>query len=48
MAIVCATHFTSSSTDALQVSALLARRTKQRLYLASVLPGVTFNTQVAK
>lgn len=48
MAIVCATHFTSSSTDALQVSALLARRTKQRLYLASVLPGVTFNTQGAK
>ncbi len=47
MAIVCATHFTSSSTDALQVATLLARRTKQRLYLASVLPGAQGEKETA-
>lgn len=48
MAIVCATHFTPSSTDALQVATLLARRTKQRLYLVSVLPGVALSAHGAK
>lgn len=40
MTIVCATHFTASSLDAVVVSAHLARRTKQALWLACVLPGV--------
>ena len=40
MTIVCATHFTAASLDAVVVSAHLARRTKQALWLASVLPGV--------
>ncbi|MGV3624526.1 MAG: universal stress protein [Archangium sp.] len=40
MAIVCATHFTQSSNDALHVAAMLAFRTKQKLWLCSVVPGV--------
>ncbi len=37
MTIVCATHFTATSSDA--VAAHLARRTGERLLLASVSPG---------
>lgn len=44
MAIVCATHFTQSSTDALQVASMLAVRTRQKLWLASVLPGSLSST----
>lgn len=40
MTIVCATHFTDSSSEAVSVAAQLARRTGQRLWLASVVPGV--------
>lgn len=39
MAIVCATHFTQSSIDALHVAAMLAFRTKQKLWLCCVVPG---------
>ena len=39
MTIVCATHFTASSSDAVVVAAHLARRTGERLCLATVLPG---------
>jgi nucleotide-binding universal stress UspA family protein len=38
MSIVCATHFTASSSDAVSVAAHLARRTGERLWLANVLP----------
>ncbi len=44
MTIVCATHFTASSSDAVIVAAQLSRRTKQRLWLVTVLPGVRFST----
>lgn len=40
MTIVCATHFTASSSDAVTVAAQLARRTGQPLWLVTVLPGV--------
>lgn len=40
MTIVCATHFTDSSSDAVAVATHLARRTGQRLWLTTVLPGV--------
>ena len=40
MTIVCATHFTDSSSDAVAVATHLARRTRQRLWLVTVLPGV--------
>ena len=40
MTIVCATHFTSSSLDAVVVAAHLARRTKQALWLVNVVPGL--------
>ena len=40
MTIVCVTHFTSSSSDAVTVAAQLARRTRQPLWLVTVLPGV--------
>ena len=40
MAIVCATHFTDSSSDAVAVAAQLAQRTRQPLWLVTVLPGV--------
>jgi nucleotide-binding universal stress UspA family protein len=40
MTIVCATHFTASSTDAVAVAAHLARRTAQPLWLVCVLPGL--------
>ena len=40
MTIVCATHFTASSSDAVTVAGYLARRTGQQLWLATVLPGV--------
>ena len=40
MTIVCATHFTASSTDAVAVAAQLARRTGQPLWLVTVLPGL--------
>jgi nucleotide-binding universal stress UspA family protein len=43
MAIVCATHFTESSGDALSVAIALARRTGQPLWLASVTRGMAFN-----
>lgn len=39
MTIVCATHFTQSSVDAVHVAAMLAFRTKQKLWLCCVLPG---------
>lgn len=38
MTIVCATHFTPSSLDAVQVAAALAARTKQKLHLVAVMP----------
>jgi len=38
MAIVCATHFTASSLDAVQVATALAARTKQKLHLVAVMP----------
>lgn len=41
MTIVCATHFTESSSDALAVAAHLACRTGQALWLVSVVPGVS-------
>lgn len=47
MTIVCATHFTASSSDAVIVAAQLARRTKQRLWLVTVLPGVRFSATAA-
>ena len=40
MTIVCATHFTVSSSDAVSVAAHLARRTGQPLWLVTVLPGL--------
>lgn len=40
MTIVCATHFTASSTDAVAVAAQLARKTGQPLWLVTVLPGL--------
>ena len=40
MTIVCATHFTASSSDAVAVAGHLARRTGQPLWLVTVLPGV--------
>lgn len=46
MAIVCATHFTESSTDAVAVAAHLARRSGQALWLVSVLPGVPLGPSV--
>lgn len=39
MTIVCATHFTASSSDAVAVAARLAQRAEQPLWLVSVLPG---------
>lgn len=39
MTIVCATHFTGSSSEAVTVAAHLARRTGQPLWLVCVLPG---------
>lgn len=45
MTIVCATHFTDSSSEAVAVAAHLARRTRQRLWLASVLPGVPMGSK---
>jgi nucleotide-binding universal stress UspA family protein len=42
MTIVCATHFTASSSDAVAVAAQLARKTGQPLWLATVLPGLGF------
>lgn len=38
MSIVCATHFTPSSLDAVEVATALAERTQQKLYLVSVMP----------
>jgi nucleotide-binding universal stress UspA family protein len=43
MTIVCATHFTESSGDALAVAVALARKTGQPLWLASVTRGFSFN-----
>ncbi len=40
MSIVCATHFTDSSNDAVHVAAALAQRTRQEVLLASVLPAL--------
>ncbi len=40
MTIVCATHFTTSSSDAVAVAGQLARRTGQPLWLVTVLSGV--------
>lgn len=39
MTIVCATHFTASSANAVVVAALLARQSSQRLWLTSVVPS---------
>lgn len=39
MSIICATHFTPSSLDAVEVATALAERTHQKLYLASVMPA---------
>ncbi len=39
MAIVCATHFTASSLDAVQVATALAARTRQTLHLVAVMPA---------
>ncbi len=44
MTIVCATHFTASSSDAVIVAAQLARRTRQTLWLVTVLPGARLST----
>jgi len=44
MTIVCATHFTISSSDATVVAAHLARRMKQKLWLVTVVPGVPLST----
>jgi nucleotide-binding universal stress UspA family protein len=38
MSIVCATHFTPSSVNAVTVAALLARQSQERLWLTSVVP----------
>lgn len=38
MSIVCATHFTASSANAVTVAALLARQSSERLWLTSVVP----------
>ena len=38
MTIVCATHFTTSSANAVTVAALLARQSSERLWLTSVVP----------
>lgn len=43
MAIVCATHFTQSSGDALAVAAQLAKRTGRPLWMVSVTSGFAFN-----
>lgn len=48
MTIVCATHFTASSSDAVMVAAHLARRTGQPLWLVTVLPGVRLGTSGAR
>ena len=40
MSIVCATHFTDSSNDAVHVAAALAGKTRQAVLLASVLPAL--------
>lgn len=40
MTIVCATHFTDSSAEALAVAAQLARKTRQPLWLVNVMGGV--------
>lgn len=42
MTIACATHFSPTSDDAVHVAATLARRSGERLILASVLPEVPF------
>ena len=39
MTIVCATHFTTSSANAVTVAALLARQSSERLWLTSVVPN---------
>ena len=44
MTIVCATHFSISSSDAVVVAAHLARRMKQKLWLVTVVPGVPLTT----
>ena len=44
MTIVCATHFSISSSDAVVVAAHLARRMKQKLWLVTVVPGVPLST----
>lgn len=46
MTIVCATHFTDSSSDAVAVATHLARRTGQKLWLVTVLPGVPLGPSV--
>lgn len=48
MAIVCATHFTQSSIDALHVAAMLAFRTRQKLWLCCVVPGTASSDDDAK
>ncbi len=42
MTIACATHFTDSSNEAVHVAAKLAKRTGQRLVIATVLPALQF------
>lgn len=42
MTIACATHFSPTSDDAVHVAATLARRSGERLILASVLPEIPF------
>lgn len=47
MTIVCATHFTPSSANAVAVAALLARQSSERLWLTSVVPHSNFKTRPA-
>jgi nucleotide-binding universal stress UspA family protein len=48
MTIACATHFSDSSNDAVHVAALLARRTNQRLVIATVLPAIQLSAPDGK